>query len=200
LFGGVVGVFFGWGDPVHGLIWGERIKARSQQSFRPSFRFPADSCLVSAAFDRLGGFSTCFFSCRPGPFGRNLWGGSGRWHNWHIYGTILPKDINASTPGALMLQETKAHKPHEIPDGRAMGRAGESLKPSVGDTSIGFHMDNGVSLAFVKVQSNSRTIRRRFNSPSAFKAAMQSMPVIRVMIPARSRQASHPQPSPPGAP
>ena len=29
--------FFGWGDPVHELIWGETIKARSQKSFRPSF-------------------------------------------------------------------------------------------------------------------------------------------------------------------
>lgn len=33
-------------------------------------------------------------------------------------------------------------------------------------------------------------MRRRFNSPSAFKAAMQSIPVIALRIPDRSRQAS----------
>ena len=41
----------------------------------------------------------------------------------------------------LVITRTAQKRRVGIPDRRAMGRAGESLKLSVGDTPIGFHMD-----------------------------------------------------------
>jgi hypothetical protein len=30
---------------------------------------------------------------------------SGRWHDWHLYDTIPPKDVDASASDSLMLQD-----------------------------------------------------------------------------------------------